>query len=98
LAGLFPLAVLYAMLVRWASKKKLVGQTAWAVAIGVSGTLLAMVPALGLEVVAIIFCYFAVAGIPMIVEYVLRVHNEQRNDEEKAKGIARDLIGNDEQA
>jgi len=97
LVGLFFFAVLYAMLVRLASKKKLEGQTAWAVVVGVAATLLAMVPTLGLEVVAIIFCYFTVAGIPMIVEYVLRVHAEHREDEEKAKGIARDLIGDDQQ-
>lgn len=92
LAGLLLFTILYAILVRWASKREVEGQTAWAVVIGVSAVLLAMVPTFGLQAVAIMFCFFGVAGIPMIIEYVLRVHNEQHKDKEAAKALAKDLL------
>jgi hypothetical protein len=92
LAGAFIFGVLFAALVRWSAKRKMVGQTAWAVVIGVTFTLLAMIPVFGLNLVAIIFCYFAASGIPMIIEYILRVQNEMDQDTEKAKGLAKDLL------
>jgi len=92
LASLFFFCILYSMLVRWMSKRNVEGQTAWAVVVGVSVTLLAMVPTLGLHTVAIMFCYFTVAGVPMIVEYILRWHAAQSKDKENAKGLAKDLL------
>lgn len=92
LALAFLLGVLYAMLVRWVAKKDLEGQTAWAVAVGVVMTLLAMIPTLGLETVAIVFCFFTATGIPMIVEYVQRVHSEKRRDKEGADELAKDIL------
>ena len=92
LAALFAFGILYALMVRWAANKQIEGQTAWAVVIGVTVTLLAMIPTLGLITVAIMFCFFAASGIPMIVEYILRVNSQQSNDKEKAKGLAKDLL------
>jgi len=37
-------------------------------------------------------CYFGATGIPMIVEYILRVQSEIQQDKEKAKGLAKDLL------
>ncbi len=96
LAGLFLVCVFYALAVRMLSKEKLEGQTAWAVVIGVAITLTAMLPFFGLEIVAYILCYFVAAGIPMIIEYIDRVHREQVNDTEKARSLAREIIDNDD--
>lgn len=97
LVGALVLGMIFASLVRWTSKRKWVGQTAWAVVIGVTFTLLTMIPVFGLSVVAIMFCYFAASGIPMIVEYLTRVQQEIRDDNEKAKSLASELL-NDRQA
>jgi pyrroloquinoline quinone (PQQ) biosynthesis protein C len=96
LAGVFVLSIIFAAIVRWASKKKWIGQTAWAVVIGVTYTLLSLIPTFGLEVVAIIFIFFGVAGSPMIIEYLTRIQQEIQKDNEDAKGLAKDLI-NDRQ-
>lgn len=92
LAGAFTFGCLFAALVRWASGRKMIGQTAWAVVIGVTATLLAMIPVFGLRPVAIMFCYFAAAGSPMIVEYLLRIQREIEQDRANAQGIAKDLV------
>lgn len=92
LAGAFVFGVLFSALVRWASKRKMVAQTAWAVVVGVTATLLAMIPVFGLQEVGLMFCFFAASGIPMVVEYLLRVQNEIERDREKAQGIAKDLV------
>lgn len=92
LAATFVFGVLFASLVHWSAKRKMIGQTAWAVAIGVTVTLLAMIPIFGLLVVAIMFCYFMASGIPMIVEYILRVQKEMDQDTEKARDLAKDLL------
>ena len=92
LAAAFVAGILFAAIVRWASRKRWVGQTAWAVVIGVTFTLLSMIPVFGVELVAIIFCYFAATGLPMIVEYLVRVQEEIRRDHEQANGIAKDLL------
>jgi hypothetical protein len=92
LGGTFIFGVLFAALVRWAANRKMIAQTAWAVAIGVTVTLAAMIPVFGLQVVATMFCYFLASGIPMIVEYILRVQKEMDRDAEKAKDLAKDLL------
>lgn len=92
LALAFLLGVAFAAFVRWVAKKDLEGQTAWAVVVGVFITLLVMIPTLGLEIVAIIFCFFAATGIPMIVEYIQRVYSAQRQDKENAKALAKDIL------
>jgi|RhiMetdeSRZDD1v2_1073273.scaffolds.fasta_scaffold60888_6 hypothetical protein len=97
LVGALILGSFFAALVRWTSKKKWIGQTAWAVVIGVSFTLLTMIPFFGLENVARMFCYFAASGTPMIIEYLMRVQQEIREDNEKAKSLASELF-NDRQA
>lgn len=97
LLGALIFGVVFASIVRWASKKKWVGQTAWAVLIGVTFTLIAMIPLFGIDLVAIMFCYFAASGTPMIVEYLTRIQREIREDNEKAKSLASEFL-NDRQA
>jgi putative flippase GtrA len=92
LAGIFLFGILYAVTVRLASKRRLMGQTAWAVVIGVSATLLAMIPTFGLERVAMMFCFFVASGVPMIIEYLLRVQDEIQQDQEEAQDLAKDLL------
>jgi hypothetical protein len=92
LAGLLLFGILYALLIRWGSKKEVEGQTAWAVVVGVTATLLAMIPTFGLMTIALMFAGFSASGIPMIVEYVLRIHKAQQTDKENAKGLAKDLL------
>jgi hypothetical protein len=92
LTSLLLFGILYSILIRWGSKKAVEGQTAWAVVVGVTVTLLGMIPTFGLMTIALIFAGFAASGIPMIVEYILRVHKAQQTDKENAKGIAKDLL------
>ena len=92
LAAAFVFGVLFAVVVRWSSRKKLAGQTAWAVVIGVTFTLLSMIPVFGLNQVALMFLFFATSGISMIIEYLLRIQKEMQQDEENAKGLAKDLL------
>ena len=92
LAAALLFGIVFAFVVHWASKRQMVGQTAWAVVVGVVVTLLTMIPVFGLDQVAIMSCYFGATGIPMIVEYILRVQSEIQQDKEKAKGLAKDLL------
>jgi hypothetical protein len=88
--------ILYAGLIRWTSKRGLEGQTAWSVVVGVTVTLLTTIPTFGIETTALIFCFFAASGTPMIVEYLLRVQKEMQQDKENAQELAKDLL-NDQQ-
>jgi predicted MFS family arabinose efflux permease len=92
LAGAFIFGVLFAAVVRKMSKRKMVAQVAWMVVVGVTATLLSMIPVFGLQNVAVMFLFFAASGIPMISEYILRVTKEAEDDAEKAKGLAKDLF------
>jgi uncharacterized membrane protein YhaH (DUF805 family) len=92
LAGLFVFGVLYAMLVRSASKRNLEGQIAWAVVVGVAATLAALIPLLGLMNIALAAAGFTASGIPMIVEYLLRANKEHQSDKEKAQALAKEIL------
>jgi len=92
LGGAFVFGVLFAALVRWSAKRQMIGQTAWAVVVGVTVTLLIMIPVFGIQPVAYMFCYFAATGVPMIIEYILRVQDEMQQDKEKAQNIAKDFL------
>lgn len=92
LAGAFVFGVLFAGLVRWASRRQIVGQTAWAVVVGVSAVLVIMMPVYGLILVAAAFCYFVAAGLPMVIEYIDRVQQEIEKDRASAKEQAKDLL------
>lgn len=92
LAAAFIFGILFARLVRWASKRHIVGQTAWAVVVGVSATLITMIPIFGLFHIAIAFCYFGATGLPMILEYIDRVQKEIEQDKETSQGLAKDLL------
>jgi len=96
LAAAFVFGIVYASLIRWISKKNLIGQTAWSVVCGVAVTLLFMVPVLGIENVALIFCFFAASGLPMIVEYLSRIQAELQQDKNKAAELTRELLNDHE--
>ena len=92
LLAAFLFGIIFAFFVRWSSRKKWIGQTAWIVSLGVAGTLLTMVPAFGIRVVAIVFVFFAASGIPVIFEYLQRVMEELRKDNEGAKDLASEFL------
>lgn len=96
LAGALVFGIVFSAIVRWASRKRWVGQTAWAVVVGVTFTLLIMIPVFGLNAVAIMFCFFGATGIPMIIEYLTRIQREIQEDNEKAKNLASEFL-NDRQ-
>lgn len=92
LAALFFFGVCYALLVNWMSRQQVTGQTAYMVVGGVSVGLIASIPTFGLTAVSILFAYFAACGLPMVVEYSVRVHQERRRDEEAAQALAKEAI------
>jgi hypothetical protein len=92
LAADFLFGVFFAGVVRWASRRRLVGQTAWAVVVGVTVVLLSLIPTFGLFVIALVFGAFGAAGVPMILEYIDRVQKEIEADNAKSKGLAKDLL------
>ena len=92
LAGAFIFGIFFARVVRWAARKYIFGQTAWAVVVGDAATLAFMIPLFGIQIVAIVFCYFIASGIPMIVEYVLRVNDLYQKDTQNAQTHAKDLL------
>lgn len=96
LAGAFIFGLFYSLLVHWVSKKDWKGQTAWSVVIGVTFTLLAMIPVFGVDRVAIIFLFFGFSGTPMIVEYLLRVQQEIQRDQKRAQELTKEIL-NDSQ-
>lgn len=92
LAALFLFGICYALLVNWMSQKQVAGQTTYLVVGGVSVGLIAAVPTFGLNFISIMFCYFAACGLPMVIEYGIRVHLEQRRDAEAAQALAKEAI------
>lgn len=92
LAAAFIFGVLFALVVRWASKRQMVGQVAFAVIIGVAFTLLIAIPFFGLTLIAYLFPYFIASGAPMILEYILRVQAEIQHDKEESQKLAKDLL------
>ena len=94
----FVFGLVYALFIRWVSKKKLIGQTAWSVVVGVTFTLLTMIPFFGLTIVALIFAYFGAAGSSMIIEYIGRVQDEIKRDTESARELAKDMVNDRETA
>jgi hypothetical protein len=92
LAGAFVFGIIYACVVRYLSIKKIEHQTPWLVVFGVAVTLLIAVPTFGPGPLSILSLFFAASGLPMVIEYVLRVQNAQREDAEKAQEIAKELV------
>ena len=92
LAAAFAFGIFYACLVRQASKRNWVGQTAWSVVVGVTFTLGTMIPFFGIEIVVFIFCFFAAAGLPMVVEYLTRVMSDLQKDKTQALEIQKEFI------
>lgn len=88
----FIFGIFFACVVRWASRRQMVGQTAWAVVVGVTIVLLIQIPLFGLFPIALIFGSFGAAGAPMILEYIDRVQKEIEDERTKSKGYAKDLL------
>ena len=92
LTALFLFGIFFALLVNWMSQKKVRGQTAYMVVAGVSIGLIAALPTVGMTVVSILFSYFAACGLPMVIEYGIRVHIERQRDEDQAQALAKEAI------
>lgn len=92
LAALFFFGVGYAFVVRQMSKNNVTGQTAYMVVVGVGVALIASIPTFGLLSVAVLFAYFSACGLPMVIEYAFRVHDERRRDLEAANALAMKAI------
>lgn len=93
LVALFMFGLVYAILIRWLSKKKVKGQTAYSVVFGVAVTVTAMGPVIGWQNVLYVLAGFAASGLWMILEDVQRAWLEDQADREKAKKMAEDLLG-----
>ena len=78
LAGELIFSVALAALVRLMSRHKLVGQTYWMVVVGVAGVVVISGPFIGWPTVGFLAVAFAVAAVPMGIEYFWRVLDEQR--------------------
>jgi len=92
LAGEFFFGILYAALVRWLSKKEVEGQTAYLVVLGVFVSVAISIPLLGLPAALLALACFIASGMPMIVEYAARVHQERHKDKKDAQKVAKDLL------
>ena len=92
LAVLFIFGTGYAWIVRWMSKNSIEGQTAYVVVIGVSVTVLASTFLNGWLATLMTLACFAASGMPMIVEYVMRISKERQRDRENADQVAKDLL------
>lgn len=79
-------AVALAFLTRWLNNRKAHGQTLLLVIVGVAGTVACafVIGDITAETLVIIAAYFAVTGLPMAAEYILRVTDEQKRDREQA--------------
>lgn len=92
LVDVFFFGVLYALFVRWLWTKKVDGQTAWLVVGGVAVVLVLSIALFGLLIIAVLFALFAAAGLPMVAEYVERVHRIRQRDIEAAQQLARETV------
>jgi mannose/fructose/N-acetylgalactosamine-specific phosphotransferase system component IIC len=86
LAGEFIFALGLASLVRWMSRRGVFGQTLWMVVVGVAGTVTIAGPLIGWEMVGILAICFLVSGIPMAVEYLTRISEEQESARKTLEG------------
>jgi hypothetical protein len=92
LAALFIFGLAYAALVRHISKVGMQGQTAYAVIGGVAVTLALATFVVGITTTLVLLACFSASGLPMVIEYVTRVHLEQRRDREQAAETAREFL------
>jgi len=95
LAGEFIFALGLASLVRWMSRKGVFGQTLWMVVVGVAGTVSIAGPLVGWETVGILAVCFLVSGIPMAVEYIGRISDEQEAAKKTLEGALDEHTGTD---
>lgn len=63
---------------RWAANTKLQGQTIWHVCVGVGGVVVLAGFRIGFEAAQFLIGCFALAAIPMAIEYFGRLHQEER--------------------
>jgi hypothetical protein len=75
-------AIGVALWTRWAANAKLQGQTIWHVAMGVAGVISIAGMKIGFEAVGFLTICFALAALPMGIEYFGRI---QRDEQEARK-------------
>lgn len=93
LALLFVFGIVYATMVRWMARKHIIeGQTATVVVGGVLVTVLASSVLNGWLATALTLACFAASGLPMMIEYIARVADNQVRDRESAERVAKDLL------
>lgn len=95
LAGEFIFALGLASLVRWMARKGVFGQTLWMVVVGVAGTVSITGPLIGWETVGILAVCFLASGIPMAVEYLSRISDEQEAAKKTLEGTLDEHAGAD---
>jgi len=89
---LFVFGSAYSLVVRLIARRGIEGQTAYLVVLGSGITILGSAFLIGWVHALLVLACFGASGLPMVIEYVLRVSNEQRRDKEDAKAVARDLL------
>ena len=93
LALLFVFGIVYAAMVRWMARKHIIeGQTATVVVGGVLVTVLASSVLNGWLATALTLACFSASGLPMMIEYIARVADNQVRDRESAERVAKDLL------
>jgi hypothetical protein len=92
LAFLLIFGIVYAMLVRFISEHHIDGQTAYLVAFGTLVTVAGSAVLIGLQSALLVLLCFSASGLPMVIEYVLRVAAERKRDHDRAHDLARELL------
>lgn len=92
LVDAFFFGVFYSLFVRWLWTKNVEDQTVWLVIGGVAVVLVLSIALFGLLIIAVLFALFAAAGLPMVAEYVGRIHLMRQRDIEAAQKLARETV------
>jgi hypothetical protein len=89
---LFMFGAWFGWLVRWLALHQVDGQTAYMVVIGVFVTLLGLGLVAGWQVAGLALACFAASGLPMVLEYVSRIHALRMRDRKQAEKLAKELL------
>lgn len=92
LVDAFFFGVFYSLFVRWLWTKKVEDQTVWLVVGGVAVVLVLSIALFGLLIIAVLFALFAAAGLPMVAEYVGRIHLIKQRDAQTARELEKETV------
>lgn len=92
LALLLIFGALYALLMRIMAQRGIEDQTALMVVFGVLVTVLVSSVLIGPIAAVLELACFAASGLPMVVEYIVRVQSARRADSQAARAAAQDLL------